>query len=147
MGIICGPHRDHLLFGIICGSIWGSFPVWGSFAVGDHLRRCTELLFPVAKNLLKKSAKKQRIVCAGLDGQYKCYWNSQTKTRSICSDEEDEGENEKLVSTQKTSQCSKKCLSSMESQEAGTYHMEPPSPLQALGVNPFPSRFINRAIP
>ena len=23
---------DHLLFGIICGSIWGSFPVWGSFA-------------------------------------------------------------------------------------------------------------------
>ena len=33
---------DHLRFGIICGSIWGSFPVWGSFAVGDHLRRCTE---------------------------------------------------------------------------------------------------------
>ena len=30
-------------FGIICGSIWESFPVWGSFAVGDHLRRCTEL--------------------------------------------------------------------------------------------------------
>ena len=26
---------DHLRFGIICG------PVWGSFAVGDHLRRCT----------------------------------------------------------------------------------------------------------
>ena len=34
-GIICGPHRDHLRFGIICG------PIWGSFAVGDHLRRCT----------------------------------------------------------------------------------------------------------
>ena len=25
--------------------------------------------------------------------------------------------------------------------------MEPPSPLQALGVNPFPSRFINRTVP
>ena len=24
---------------IICGPIWGSFPVWESFAVGDHLRR------------------------------------------------------------------------------------------------------------
>ena len=32
---------DHLRFGIICGSIWGSFTVWGLFAVGDHLRRCT----------------------------------------------------------------------------------------------------------
>ena len=29
---------DHLRFGIICG------PVWGSFAVGDDLRRCTVLL-------------------------------------------------------------------------------------------------------
>ena len=24
--------------------IWGSFPVWGSFVVGDHLRRCKELV-------------------------------------------------------------------------------------------------------
>ena len=32
---------DHLRFGIICGPIWGLFLVWGSFAVGDHLRRCT----------------------------------------------------------------------------------------------------------
>ena len=24
--------------------------------------------------------------------------------------------------------------------------MEPPSPIQALGVNPFPSRFINRKV-
>ena len=31
------------LAGIICGSIWGSFPVWGSFAVGDHLQRCKNL--------------------------------------------------------------------------------------------------------
>ena len=23
---------DHLRFGIICGPIWGLFPVWGSFA-------------------------------------------------------------------------------------------------------------------
>ena len=34
----------HLWFGIICGPVWGSSPVWGSFAVGDHLRRCTVLL-------------------------------------------------------------------------------------------------------
>ena len=27
--------KDHLLFGITC------FPVWGSFAVGGHLHRCT----------------------------------------------------------------------------------------------------------
>ena len=32
-------------------------------------------------------------------GLYKCYWNSQTKTRSICRDKEDEGEDEKLVSS------------------------------------------------
>ena len=36
---------DHLRFGIICGRISGSFSVWGSFAVGDHLRRCTVLSF------------------------------------------------------------------------------------------------------
>ena len=34
---------DQMRFGIICGSIWGSFPAWGSFPVGDHLRRCTVL--------------------------------------------------------------------------------------------------------
>ena len=28
---------DHLRLGIICG------PIWGSFVVGDHLRRCTVL--------------------------------------------------------------------------------------------------------
>ena len=34
---------DHLrsTSGIICGPIWGLFAVWGSFAVGDHMRRCT----------------------------------------------------------------------------------------------------------
>ena len=31
--------------GIICRPIWGSFPVRGSFAVGDHLRRCTVCYF------------------------------------------------------------------------------------------------------
>ena len=31
---------DHLWFGIICGPTSG-FAVWGSFAVGDHLQRCT----------------------------------------------------------------------------------------------------------
>ena len=35
---------DHLRLGIICYLIWGSFPVCGSFAVWDHLRRCTALL-------------------------------------------------------------------------------------------------------
>ena len=30
---------------------------------------------------------------------------------------------------------------------AGTHHMEHASPIQALGVNPFPSKFINRTIP
>ena len=35
---------DHLGLGIISGPIWGSFPAWGSFAVGDHLRRCTVVL-------------------------------------------------------------------------------------------------------
>ena len=31
--------------------------------------------------------------------------------------------------------------------EVGAHQMEPLSPLQALGVNPFPSRFINRTVP
>ena len=35
---------DHLRSGIICGPFWGSFAVWGSFPVGDHLRRCTDLI-------------------------------------------------------------------------------------------------------
>ena len=29
---------------------------------------------------------------------------------------------------------------------SGAYQMEPPSPIQALGVNPFPSRFIIRTV-
>ena len=29
---------------------------------------------------------------------------------------------------------------------AGAHQMEPPSPMQALGVNPFPSRFIIRTV-
>jgi len=31
--------------------------------------------------------------------------------------------------------------------EVGAHQMEPLSPIQALGVNPFPSSFINRTIP
>ena len=38
-----------------------------------------------------------------------------TESESVCSDEEDEGEDDKLVSTKEASQCSKKCLSRMES--------------------------------
>ena len=30
---------------------------------------------------------------------------------------------------------------------AGAHQMEPPSPIQALGVNPFPTRFIIRTVP
>ena len=39
-----------------------------------------------------------------------------TESESICSDEEDAGEDEKLLSTKKAAQCSKKCLSWMASQ-------------------------------
>ena len=44
--------RDHLpsISGIICGPIWGSFAVWESFAVGDHLRRWNSFLFKVKTN-------------------------------------------------------------------------------------------------
>ena len=38
------------------------------------------------------------------------------KSESVCSDEEDEGEDEKIVSTKEAAQCFKKCLSWMESQ-------------------------------
>ena len=41
---------------------------------------------------------------------------SATESQSVCSDEEDEGEDEKLLSTKKAAQCFKKCLSWMESQ-------------------------------
>ena len=39
-----------------------------------------------------------------------------TESKSVCSDEEDEGEDDKLVSTKEAVQCFKKCLSWMESQ-------------------------------
>ena len=39
-----------------------------------------------------------------------------TESENGCSDEEDEGEDEKLVSTKEAAQCFKKCLSLMESQ-------------------------------
>ena len=39
-----------------------------------------------------------------------------TESESVCSDEEDEGEDEKIVSTKEAAQCFKKCLSWMESQ-------------------------------
>jgi len=35
----------------------------------------------------------------------------------------------------------------MKALKAGAHQMEPPSPTQALGVNPFPSRFIIRTVP
>ena len=37
------------------------------------------------------------------------------ESKSVCSDEEDEGEDNKLVSTKEAAQCFKKCLSWMES--------------------------------
>ena len=39
-----------------------------------------------------------------------------TESKSVSSDEKDEGEDEKLVSTKEAAQCFKKCLSWMESQ-------------------------------
>ena len=48
-GIICGPHResfavrDHLRFGDHLRFTLGIISGLGSFAVGDHLRRCTVL--------------------------------------------------------------------------------------------------------
>ena len=39
-----------------------------------------------------------------------------TESQSLCSDEEGEGEDEKPVLTEEAAQCSKKCLSWMESQ-------------------------------
>ena len=38
------------------------------------------------------------------------------ESESVCSDEEDEGEDDKIVSTKEAAQCFKKCLSWMESQ-------------------------------
>ena len=35
----------------------------------------------------------------------------------------------------------------LEQLKTGAHQMEPPSPIQALGVNPFPSRFIIRTVP
>ena len=40
-----------------------------------------------------------------------------TESESLCSNEEDEGKDEKLVSTKEAAQCFKKCLSWMESQK------------------------------
>jgi len=39
-----------------------------------------------------------------------------TESKSVCSDEEDEGKDEKIVSTKEAVQCFKNCLSWMESQ-------------------------------
>ena len=39
-----------------------------------------------------------------------------TESENVCSDEEDDGEDEKLVSIKEAAQCFKKCLSWMESQ-------------------------------
>ena len=46
---------NHLRFRIICRPIWGSFLVWGSFAVGDHLRRCTGITVFVCRLSIKIS--------------------------------------------------------------------------------------------
>ena len=38
------PIHSSIFHGIICGRLWGSLAVSGSFAVGDHLRYCTVLV-------------------------------------------------------------------------------------------------------
>ena len=67
-GIICGPHR----FGIICGPIWGSFPVWGLFAVGDHLRRCTDHTRWKSGNILENLQRNN--VARQVEGFYISYF-------------------------------------------------------------------------
>ena len=42
--------RDHLRFGIVCGPIWGPFPIWRSFAFGYYLR-CSTL--PICVDLAR----------------------------------------------------------------------------------------------
>ena len=42
---------------------------------------------------------------------------------------------------------SKRVYPRIYSLKPGAHQVEPPSPTQALGVNPFPSRFINRTVP
>ena len=42
--------------------------------------------------------------------------STESESVHVCSDEEDEGEDEKLVSTKEAAQCFKNCLSWMESQ-------------------------------
>ena len=48
---------DHLRSRIICGPFWGSFAVSGSFAVGDHLRYCTDAIERCARSGPKKLTK------------------------------------------------------------------------------------------
>ena len=38
-------------------------------------------------------------------------------------------------------------ISSTELSRTGAHQIKPPSPIQAIGVNPFPSKFINRTVP
>ena len=63
LGIISRP-------GIICGPIWGSFAVRGSFAGRDHLRACTDLCAcaPVS------SPEPQRVKHGGGRGEFSCLW-------------------------------------------------------------------------
>ena len=44
--------------GIICGPVWGSLPVRGSFAVGNHLRRCASVNLSKYFNKYLKSGKR-----------------------------------------------------------------------------------------
>ena len=65
-GIICGRLWDHLRSRIICGPFWGSFAVSGSFAVGDHLRYCTILMFFFTR-------KEDRFMCKKFGLRHICY--------------------------------------------------------------------------
>ena len=43
---------DHLRFGIICGPIWGSFPVWGSFSALYRTDKAGSQQWTVVKGFL-----------------------------------------------------------------------------------------------
>ena len=55
---------DHLPLGIIWGPIWGSFPVLGSFAVGDHLHL----------RLLPAVSCFPKFCCYRADTRQNCWW-------------------------------------------------------------------------
>ena len=51
-GSLAVDNGNYLRSKIISGPFWGSFAVWGSFVVGDHLRYCTDLMSLMTSSLV-----------------------------------------------------------------------------------------------